>query len=230
MTITFVTGTDTGVGKTIATAALVVHARSLGGSPYVIKPAQTGIKDEPGDLATIRHLTGGVPGHVGVALQEPLAPVAAARIDGVALPRLEDQLKILLHNARWYDATHVEGAGGLLVELGEGFGLLELADAAVDAGEAVEFVVVARSGLGTLNHTMLTVNAICDRGHAIRGVIVGSMPAEPDLATQGNIEDLPRLTNAPILASIPEGAGLLSPADFQGAASTWFAQAASRSR
>lgn len=220
--ITVVTGTDTGVGKTIATAALVVRARGLGGSPYVIKPAQTGIKDEQGDLPTVRYLAGGVPGHVGIALREPLAPVAAARLEGVQLPAVEDHLKILLHNAHWYDATHVEGAGGLLVELGDGFGLLELADAAVAAGEQVEFVVVARSGLGTLNHTLLTVNAIRDRGHRTRGVIVGSLAATPDLATQGNLEDLPRLTGVPLLAKIPEGAGTLAPKDFQTAAPGWF--------
>lgn len=220
--ITFVTGTDTGVGKTIATAALVVRARALGGSPYVIKPAQTGIKDEAGDLPTVRHLVGGVPGHVGIALSEPLAPVAAARRDGVALPSLEDQLKVVLHNAGWYDATHVEGAGGLLVELGDGFGLLELADAAAATGAEVEFVVVARSGLGTLNHSMLTVNAIRDRGHRVRGVIVGSLAVKPDLPTQGNLTDLPRLTGVPLLGAIPDGAGALPPAEFQAAAPGWF--------
>jgi dethiobiotin synthetase len=221
--ITFVTGTDTDVGKTIATAALVVRARSLGGSPYVIKPAQTGVlPGESGDLETVRRLAGGVPGHVGVRLREALAPTAAARLEEAGLPTLDDQLAILLHNAHWYDATHVEGAGGLLVEVGEGFGLLELADAAVKAGEEVEFVVVARSGLGTLNHSMLTVNAIRDRGHDVRGVVVGSMPTEPDLATQTNIHDLPRLTGVPLLGSIPEGSGALSPAAFQASARSWF--------
>lgn len=223
--ITFVTGTDTDVGKTITTAALVVHARSHGGSPYVIKPAQTGVlAGESGDLETVRRLTGGVPGHVGIRLRDALAPVAAAQLENAELPTLEDQLKILLHNAKWYDATHVEGAGGILVEMGHGFGLLEIADAAAQAGEAVEFVVVARSGLGTLNHSMLTVNAIRDRGHQVRGVVVGSMPAEPDLATQRNIGDLPRLTGVPLLGLLPAGAGILSPSHFQAAAPTWFAQ------
>lgn len=223
MTITFVTGTDTGVGKTITTAALVVQARAQGRSPYVIKPAQTGIKDEPGDLATIRYLTGGVPGYVGMSLTEPLAPVAAASLDATTLPSLDEQMTVLLHNAHWYDATHVEGAGGLLVELGEDFGLLELADAAKQADQQVEFVVVARCGLGTLNHSMLTVNAIRDRGHRVRGVVIGSMPAEPDLPTQGNLVDLPRLTGVPLLGAIPEGSGELSPAEFQTQATAWFA-------
>lgn len=223
MTVTFVTGTDTDVGKTIATAALVVRARALGGSPYVIKPAQTGVlAGESGDLETVRRLAGGVPGHVGIRLRDALAPVAAARLEGASLPTLDEQLTILRHNAQWYDATHVEGAGGLLVELGDGFGLLELADAAADAGVEVAFVVVARSGLGTLNHTMLTVNAIRDRGHRVSGVVIGSMPSEPDLATQGNLEDLPRLTGVPILGVIPEGVGALSPAVFQAAAPSWF--------
>lgn len=221
--ITFVTGTDTDVGKTITTAALVVHARANGGSPYVIKPAQTGVlPGESGDLEVVRRLTGGVPGHVGVRLREALAPVTAAHLENATLPTLADQVRILQHNAQWYSATHVEGAGGILVELGEGFGLLELADAAVAAGEEIEFVVVARSGLGTLNHSMLTVNAIHDRGHWVRGVMVGSMPDEPDLATRTNIGDLPRLTGVPLLGAIPERAGVLSPSDFQAAAPGWF--------
>ncbi|HWU32692.1 MAG TPA: ATP-dependent dethiobiotin synthetase BioD, partial [Marmoricola sp.] len=159
---------------------------------------------------------------VGIRLREALAPVAAARLEDAPLPTLEGQLRILLHNAHWYDATHVEGAGGLLVEMGPGFGLLEMADAAVQSGEQVEFVVVARSGLGTLNHSMLTVNAIRDRGHQVRGIVVGSIAAEPDLATQGNIADLPTLTGVPLLGMIPAGAGILSPAEFQAAASDWF--------
>jgi len=223
--ITFVTGTDTGVGKTIATAALVVRARAQGHSPYVVKPAQTGIKDEVGDLATVRRLVGGVPGHVGVELQEPLAPVTAADDEGTALLSLEEQTTALLARSAWHDATHVEGAGGILVALGDGFGLLELADAVVATGETVEFVVVARSGLGTLNHSMLTVNAIRGHGHPVRGILIGSIPADPDLATQHNLTDLPRLTGVPLIGAIPEGAGSLSPEAFGDAAPTWFTSA-----
>ena len=92
MRILFVTGTDTGVGKTVATAALAVAIRAEGGTPYVIKPAQTGVApDEPGDLDEVRRLAGGVAGHEGVRLREPLAPDTAARLEGVTLPGICEQ-------------------------------------------------------------------------------------------------------------------------------------------
>jgi dethiobiotin synthetase len=221
MTIWFVTGTDTEVGKTVATAALAVTCANQGRSPYVIKPAQTGVQaGEPGDLDEVRRLAGPVSGHEGVRLQAPLAPETAARLEGVTLPGLCEQRDAILTAAESHDVL-VEGAGGILVPLGDAWNLLDLAGMVAHAGADVGFVVVARAGLGTLNHSGLTVHAIQQRGFFVHGVIIGSWPAEPDLAAEQNLLDLPLLTGVPLLGRIPENAGLLDRADFVDRAASW---------
>ena len=113
-----VTGTDTGVGKTVATAALACKLTAEGKRVVVGKPAQTGVKDdEPGDAQEVTRLSG-VPAVEGVRLRHPLAPETAARLEDVTLPDLETQRDLILGQ----DADHVlvEGAGGILVNLGHG--------------------------------------------------------------------------------------------------------------
>lgn len=221
MSVLFVTGTDTEVGKTVVTAALVVARREAGGKPYVIKPAQTGVTpDEPGDLDVVRRLAGDVPGHEGIRLREPLAPDTAARLEGVRAPGLAAQRDAVLTGAEQHDVI-LEGAGGVLVSLGEHWNLLDLAQAVVFFGVPVGFVVVARAGLGTLNHTALTVQAIQHRRLHVHGVVIGSWPDEPDLAATQNLLDLPMMTGVPILGRIPEGAGALSPAEFGAGVPNW---------
>jgi dethiobiotin synthetase len=221
VSVLFVTGTDTGVGKTVATAALVVARRAAGGTPYVIKPAQTGVTtDEPGDLDVVRRLAGDVPGHEGIRLREPLAPDTAARLEGVRPPGLAAQRDAVLEAAQHHDVL-VEGAGGILVSLGEHWNLLDLAQSVVYFGVPVGFVVVARAGLGTLNHTALTVQAIQHRELHVHGVVIGSWPDEPDLAATQNLLDLPMMTGVPILGRVPEGSGSLTPAEFEAGVPEW---------
>ncbi|HEX2895731.1 MAG TPA: dethiobiotin synthase [Marmoricola sp.] len=219
--VLFVTGTDTGVGKTVTTAALVAARRTAGGSPYVVKPAQTGVgPDEPGDLDDVRRLAGDVPGHEGLRLREPLAPDTAARLEGVALPGLGDQREAVLAAAEHHDVI-VEGAGGVLVHLGEHWNLLDLAQSVAYHGRPVGFVVVARAGLGTLNHAALTVWAIQARGLHVHGLVIGSWPAEPDLAAEQNRFDLPTMTGVLVIGEIPEGAGALTAAEFSAGVPDW---------
>lgn len=221
MTVTFVTGTDTGVGKTVVTAALVVARRAAGGSPYVIKPAQTGVApDEPGDLDEVRRLAGGVPGHEGVRLRAPLAPDTAGRLEDAELPGLAAQRDAVLEAADGHDVI-VEGAGGILVGLGRHWNLLDLAASVVHAGVPAGFVVVARAGLGTLNHAALTVQAIQHRDLWVHGLVIGAWPATPDLAATQNLLDLPVMTGVPMLGSIPEGAGALSAEAFAAGVPHW---------
>jgi dethiobiotin synthetase len=216
-----VTGTDTGVGKTVATAALAVAVREAGGSPYVIKPAQTGVTPgEPGDLDVVRQLAGEVRGHEGVRLREPLAPDTAARLEGVELPGLAAQRDTVLAAAEQHDVI-VEGAGGVLVHLGKHWNLLDLAQAAAHGGVTVGFVVVVRAGLGTLNHAGLTVQAIQQRSLWVHGLVIGSWPAEPDTAATQNLTDLPLMTGVPVLGSLPEGAGSLSQEEFAAGVPEW---------
>lgn len=212
-----VTGTDTEVGKTVATAALAAAALARGERVAVVKPAQTGVRpDEPGDLAEVRRLAGDVATFEGVRLPEALAPDAAARRAGVTLPSLEDQRALVARAREAADRVLVEGAGGVLVRVGADYTLLDLL-APLDAG----WVVVARSGLGTLNHTQLTVEALRARDQQVLGVVVGSWPAEPGIAEQENLADLPRLTGVPLLGRIPAEAAALSPQDFRTAAPIW---------
>ncbi|WP_370865454.1 dethiobiotin synthase [Nocardioides agariphilus] len=225
--VVVVTGTSTGVGKTIATAALAV--RSLAdGSVVVVKPVQTGVgpgSQDPGDAEVVHTLTGCAVQEF-TALDDPLAPDTAARLRGVRIPRVAehaDRIKVL---AQFHDTVLVEGAGGLLVRLDtDGGTLLDLA-ALLAPSVVVDVVVVVAAGLGTLNHTELTVNAVRARGLEPAGLVVGSWPAAPGLAEQCNLEDLPRVTGLRLLAVIPEGAGALATADFRQAAPGWFTPAA----
>ncbi|HWI43763.1 MAG TPA: dethiobiotin synthase [Nocardioides sp.] len=220
-----VTGTDTGVGKTIAVATLAAVAALRGERVAVVKPVQTGIGGSEPDVAdavTVEALTG-QPVVQLVGLDDPLAPDVAARRQGVAIPPVADHLGPIRDLAGSHDTVIVEGAGGLLVRLdAEGGTLLDLADGLSAAGERVEVVVVARAGLGTLNHTELTVRALRERRLEPAGIIIGSWPQSPGLAEACNREDLPRVTGVPLIAVLPEGAGALDRATFLARAPEWF--------
>ena len=215
--ITVVTGTSTGVGKTVATAALAATAT---GSVAVVKPLQTGARDGDSDAREIARLTG-VETFEWTVLDEPLAPDTAARLQRVEIAPVASYVSRIAELP--HDHVFVEGAGGLLVRLdGAGGTLLDLAGA-LDAVADVEVVVVVAAGLGTLNHTELTVDALRARGLTVRGLVVGAWPAEPGLAERCNLEDLQRL--APLLAVIPAGAGTLDRAAFTAGAPGWFSAA-----
>jgi dethiobiotin synthetase len=217
-----VTGTDTEVGKTVVTAALAAVQLSLGRTVAVVKPAQTGIgPDEDGDLAEVRRLAGEVATYEGVRLPDPLAPDTAARLSGLELPGLDKQRDLVDRVASEHDVTLVEGAGGVLVNLGEHWNLIDLADSVRCAGHQVVFVVVARAGLGTLNHAALTVQAIQARDLEVAGVVVGSWPEDPGLAEEQNLLDLPLMTGVPLLGRVPEGAAALPVRAFRRGALDW---------
>lgn len=196
MRVVVVTGTDTGVGKTIVSAALAALSR---GRVAYVKPAQTGDDD---DAATVARLAGAET-HVLARYPEPLAPATAARRaqrPPVTPREVADYVQRLAA-----DLVIVEGAGGLLVRFDDGGGTLADVARLLDA----PVIVVARAGLGTLNHTALTLEALHARGLECAGVVIGSWPRDPDLAARCNLDDL-----GPILGRIPEGAGELSREDF----------------
>ncbi|CDQ44245.1 dethiobiotin synthetase [Mycolicibacterium neoaurum] len=209
MSIVMVTGTDTGVGKTVTTAALACAARLAGLDVAVCKPVQTGTVDGDDDLGEVGRLAGITALHGGWRYPEPLAPVAAANRAGLALPTAPE----LLDAVRTADApgrlTIVEGAGGLLVELGADG--VTLRDLAAELGAPV-LVVVAPS-LGTLNHTALTLEALAGRGLDSAGLVVGSWPSQPGIAEQGNRAALAELGE--IRAVLPAGAGAVTPREFE---------------
>jgi dethiobiotin synthase len=219
MSVLVITGTSTDVGKTVVTAALAAAARAAGLSVAVCKPAQTGVAPgERGDLAEVTRLSGVTTVAELARYPEPLAPDTAARRSGLPMLRCADVVETVRSLDAWHDLVLVEGAGGLLVRLGaDGFTLVDLA-LALDAPA----VVVAAAGLGTLNHTDLTIRALAAAGLVCAGTVIGSWPDEPDLAERCNLEDLPAVTGIDVVGSVPAGSGRLDPASFGAAASTWF--------
>jgi len=210
-----ITGTDTGVGKTVATAALTVALEHAGHRVAVVKPVQTGVvPGETGDVDDVVRLTGS-PAEEFTRLLNPLAPESAARLEGVWLPTIDE----VVTRIRRVDAdiVLVEGAGGLLVRLDrEGGTVIDLARAL-----EAEVVVVAREGLGTLNHTGLTVDRLRADGLTPR-LVLGSCDPAAGLAERSNRADLPRLTGLPIDGLIPAGAGALDRMEFRHQAPGWF--------
>ncbi|WP_233580666.1 dethiobiotin synthase, partial [Streptomyces triticirhizae] len=201
-----VSGTGTEIGKTVVTAAVAAVALAAGRRVAVLKPAQTGLAPgEPGDAAEAARLAGPLTARELARFPEPLAPATAAARCGLPPVGPADVAKAAEELASEHDLVLVEGAGGLLVRLDETGGTL--ADAAVLLGAPV--LVVVAAGLGTLNLTALTAEALAARGLGLAGVVIGSWPAEPDLAARCNLADLPVAAGAPLLGAVPAGAGAL---------------------
>jgi dethiobiotin synthetase len=208
LTVLVVTGTDTGVGKTVATAALASHARQVGIDVAVCKPAQTGTRDGDDDLAEVRRLSG-VTELAGLARYPlPMAPAAAAEHAGSTLPTRDQVVQLIRGLDRPGRLTLVEGAGGLLVELADSG--VTLRDLATDL-EAAALVVVS-AGLGTLNHTALTLEALAAQAVSCAGLVIGSWPAQAEMVETSNRSALGGL--APVRAVLPAGAGSMDAEDF----------------
>lgn len=208
MAVLCVTGTGTGVGKTVVTAAIAALAWERG-TVSVVKPAQTGVAEgEPGDVDDVARLAGVSATRELVRYPDPLSPAAAARLSGRS--PLDP---VVLYDAvlrEPSDLVLVEGAGGLLVRFDdEGTTLADFA-----RGLRAPVVVVCAAGLGTLNHTALTLEALAHRGVELSGIVIGSWPGEPGLAERSNLRDLETLAARPLLGCLPAGAGSLGRAEF----------------
>lgn len=221
----FVIGTDTGVGKTFVAAAiariLVAEGRRVG----VLKPVATGAVRRDGDWACedAALLAAAVGDRVPrervtpLVFEEPLAPSVAARRAGVPLARHEVERATADALAWWAersDVVIVEGTGGFLCPLAEGMTVADLA-------QMLDYplLVVARRGLGTLNHTLLTVEAIRRRGLRIAGVVLNGAEATTNAvaeATNG-AELARRLEGLALLAELPHApAGVVVPDPLSG--------------
>jgi len=186
----FVTGTDTGVGKTVAAAALMHRFRGVGPLRYW-KPIQTGTEIDD-DTETVRRLGACSPEEIfgeGVRLPKPVSPHLAAQWAGQRIDLAE--LRGLVKNdddTMWI----VEGAGGLLVPINEKQTMADWI-----AYLALPVLVVARSGLGTINHTLLTLEALQSRSLRVAGVM---MIGEPNADNRAAIEKYGRV---PVVAGMP---------------------------
>lgn len=196
----FVTATDTGVGKTIVTATMARILRLRGVNVGVMKPVTSGCPQRNGELisedAELLAWAAGVECDDDVApyrLREPLAPVEAAKLDGVKI----DFARIAACYQRLasrHDIVLVEGAGGLMVPLNGGLLVADLVNQL-----KLPLLVVARAGLGTINHSVLTCFAAGQMGLEVKGVIVNRFPAEPGLPEKGAPHQIGSLCGAPIL-------------------------------
>jgi dethiobiotin synthetase len=197
----FVTGSDTGVGKTEVACALVRGHRARGLDVVAVKPAQSGHEPgEPSDAERLAAAAGGAEPIELVCLYSfaaPLAPAVAARLEGkqVSIERILDCAREL---AARHAALLVEGAGGILTPLTERHSYADLAVAL-----RLPALVVARAGLGTVNHTALTCEALRARGIAIHGVVLNRLSERRDPSEPYNAAEIERLTGAPVLASLP---------------------------
>jgi dethiobiotin synthetase len=186
----FVTGTDTAVGKTVVAAALVAALRADGVDVAAFKPVVTGLDEtEPGrpaDHELLAAASGRPAGEVAPYVFGPaVSPHLAASLAAVTL-----EPAALLAAARGLGAETViaEGVGGLLVPLTLGYTVRDLA---VDLGWPV--VVAARPGLGTINHSLLTVETARAAGLDVRAVVMTPWPEQPSLMLRSNVEAIARL-------------------------------------
>jgi dethiobiotin synthetase len=204
----FFTGTDTGVGKTYVTACVARILRGHGYPCSVSKPVATGARATGrGWLGPDTEQLAAAAGEADWekvtpwAFPDPVAPPVAARRCGVSLT-LAGLAEAVRRQRRPGVPVLVEGVGGLLCPLTEAETVADLA-AALD----LRLVVVARRSLGTLNHTLLTVEAACRRGLPVAGVVVNEAVPPEGLADATNVEELRRRLAVPILAVLPHQAG-----------------------
>jgi len=201
----FFTGTDTGVGKTVVTAAVARALRGQGHEVRVCKPVATEARrvnggwlaDDTRLLARAAGMEGEVDQITPWAFPDPVAPPLAARRQGVRLA-LAEIVAGVRRCRRPGVPLLVEGVGGLLCPLTEQETVADLAREL-----QLPLVIVARLALGTLNHTLLTLEAAERRGLAVAGVVINATEPPRGLAEETNVAELRRRTPVPVLAVVP---------------------------
>ncbi len=199
----FITGTDTGVGKTFIACGIAAALRARSLRVGVMKPVETGCGPasarRPIDAIALRDAAGSAVDLRRICpwqFEAPLAPDAAARLEG---ERIDPATIISIHrDLEWaHDLTLVEGAGGLLVPID---GRYTMADLARDLG--LPLLVVVDSKLGAINHTLLTLETAAARGLSVTGYILNRAAPDDDAATAANAELLARSTDVPCLGAV----------------------------
>ncbi len=205
----FLTGTDTGVGKTVLTATLALGLRARGLEIGVAKPIQTGAlaADPEGDAAVLKRwlgLTESLEEICPFSFSPPVAPLIAAKLEARELA-LDDVVDAVTALEDRYEAVLVEGVGGLLVPVGPGWNVSDLAEAL-----GLHLVVVARPGLGTVNHTLLTLEAARARGLRVAGVILNGRRDQHDASLERNADLITSLGEVRVIGQTPWVEGSLT--------------------
>ncbi|MDA8084325.1 MAG: dethiobiotin synthase [Nitrospiraceae bacterium] len=202
----FVTGTDTGVGKTIVAGAIIRAMRRFGLRGGAMKPIESGCGREgdlliPFDGMSLKqasHMDDLITMVTPCCFEAPLAPLPASETEmrKVSIPAIRNAFSKL---SAKYDAMVVEGIGGLLVPIKKNYAVIDLAS---DLG--LPLIVVAKPGLGTINHTMLTVKYALKEGLDVAGVIINySMPPENTPSEKTNAQVLERICPVPVIGIFP---------------------------
>lgn len=205
----FITGTDTGVGKTVVSAVIARLLKNKGISVGVMKPVTSGCIEVGGTLvsedAELLKWASDADGEdadiTPYLLREPLAPSVAASLDKIRIefPTIKAAFDRLVAK---HDFVIVEGAGGLMVPLAGG---LLIADLVNHLG--IPLIVVARPNLGTINHTILTTFCAKQMGIEVAGIIINNYPNAPDKAEAYAPHMLGSLSGAPLLGVFPHVGG-----------------------
>jgi dethiobiotin synthetase len=194
----FVTGTDTNVGKTYVAAGIAAALRRQGVDVGVMKPIASGRSDDARLLIKASGTADPLDLVSPIRLRDAISPHLAAKRQGIRidLKRIDRAFATLRSR---HGFMIVEGAGGLLVPIRDGFTMAELA-----RRMGLPLLIVARDALGTINHTMLAVEAARSRGLKVLGVVVNrSRPGRPDLAERLNPKAIADATGVKVLASLP---------------------------
>ncbi|HEY7454226.1 MAG TPA: dethiobiotin synthase [Thermoleophilaceae bacterium] len=191
----FVTGTGTEVGKSVVAAAICAALAARGERVAAFKPVVTGLDEEPGEFGRDHELLASV-ASAGQSPEDvapyrfgpPVSPHLAAELTGMTIEPAE-----LVEAARAYDLVVCEGVGGLLVPITPGYLVRDLA---VDLGLPV--LIAARPGLGTINHTLMTLEAARAGGLGVAAVVMTPWPGEPTAMERSNRATVERMGDVPV--------------------------------
>ena len=202
----FITGTGTGVGKTIATIALGIFLKSHGFNTIAIKPIESGcalsnnqliphdgmmLKDMLRQNESIDRIT-------PIRFESPLAPMVASEIEGKTID-IDFLLRHINEISLDYDNILIEGIGGIMVPILHDYFIYDLI-----SDIALPVIIVANSGLGTINHTLLTVDLALRKGFTVAGVIINHCANDDnDLSIASNPQIIRRLCPVPVIGEIP---------------------------
>jgi len=202
----FITGTDTGVGKTVITVALIKAICRLGFTAGGMKPIESGCMQQgdvlvPPDgmfIKTIAHMEENIRQITPCRFKSPLAPLPASESEDISVD-FEKINKAFADITGNYDVVIVEGIGGLLVPITRDYSVIDMAK-----DFNLPLIVVSKPSLGTINHTMLTVNYALKEGLRVAGIIINyNQPTENTLAEATNPEVIKRISPVPVIGIFP---------------------------
>jgi dethiobiotin synthetase len=202
----FITGTDTGVGKTFIAAGLITALKERGLNVCPMKPLETGCRIRDGKLLprdavrlmNVSRVSEPLDVINPYRMRTPLAPSVAARIEGINVSRRKLRSAYTRLREK-YDITVVEGAGGIMVPVYKKYLFIDMIN-----DLDIPVVIVSRPGLGTINHTLLTVHAAENRGLKVLGVIINrALKQRRELSERTNADEIHKLGGVEILGSVP---------------------------